>query len=85
LIPSYFRNLCELANPVTSFSSAGSVEAMHISTAATRVLPGKPIRFSNGALAPRFTDLVIGFGIFFCDLPGLTLLLFGTLRLWQGS
>jgi hypothetical protein len=29
-----------------------------------RILPGKPIRFSTGALAPVWADMITGFGFF---------------------
>jgi hypothetical protein len=47
-----------------------------------RVLPGKPIRFSNGDFAPQLPDMVTGFGVFFVTVLGLTLLLFFALRLY---
>lgn len=47
-----------------------------------RVLPGKPIRFSNGALAPVLPDMVTGFAFFFVLVFGLTALLILGLRLW---
>ena len=48
-----------------------------------RVLPGKPIRFSNGAEAPTLPDLVTGFGAFIITMGGLTLLLIAALRLYE--
>jgi hypothetical protein len=48
-----------------------------------RVLPGKPIRFSNGSLAPVLPDLVTGFGIFFVMTLGFTLSLFFALRMYE--
>jgi hypothetical protein len=47
-----------------------------------RVLPGKPIRFSNGDFAPQFADMVTGLGVFFVTALGLTLLLIFALRLY---
>jgi len=47
------------------------------------VLPGKPIRFSNGELAPTLPDLVTGVGSFFITVLGLTLLLVFTLRMYE--
>jgi hypothetical protein len=46
-----------------------------------RVLPGKPIRFSTGELAPHVADMVTGFGFFLTVVLGLTLLLILVLRL----
>jgi hypothetical protein len=40
-----------------------------------RVLPGKPIRFSTGELAPQLPDMVTGFGYFFIVVFGWTALL----------
>jgi hypothetical protein len=48
-----------------------------------RVLPGKPMHFSNGDLAPQFADMVTGLGVFFVTVLGLTLLLFFALRLYE--
>ena len=48
-----------------------------------RVLPGKPIRFSNGVEAPTLPDLVTGFGAFFITVLGLTLLLIYGLRFYE--
>lgn len=48
-----------------------------------RVLPGKPIRFSNGFNAPLIPDLVTGFGIFFATTLSLSFGLFFALRLWE--
>jgi hypothetical protein len=48
-----------------------------------RVLPGKPIRFSTGTLAPQLPDLVTGFGIFLITTIGLLLALFFALRLYE--
>jgi len=48
-----------------------------------RVLPGKPIRFSNGALAPQLPDIVTGFGIFLITTLGLSVALFFALRLYE--
>jgi hypothetical protein len=41
-----------------------------------RVLPGKPIRFTTGDLAPPWADLVTGFGFFFLTVFGATALLY---------
>jgi hypothetical protein len=49
-----------------------------------RVLKGKPIRFSNGELAPTLPDFVTGFGAFFVTTVGLTVLLIFVLRLYEG-
>lgn len=48
-----------------------------------RVLPGKPIRFSNGTLAPQIPDLVTGFGTLLLTTIGLTVALFLGLRLYE--
>ena len=48
-----------------------------------RVLPGKPVRFSNGELAPTLPDLVTGFGAFLITVGVLTVLLFLVLRLYD--
>lgn len=48
-----------------------------------RVLPGKPIRFSNGVLAPTLPDLVTGFGAFIITVFGLTMLLIFILRIYE--
>ncbi len=48
-----------------------------------RVLPGKPIRFSDGILAPQLPDIVTGFGLFFATTLGLSLALFLALRLYE--
>jgi hypothetical protein len=48
-----------------------------------RVLPGKPIRFSDGTLTPLVPDLVTGFGMFFLTTLGLSLLLIACLRAYE--
>jgi len=48
-----------------------------------RVLPGKPIRFSDGTLAHQFTDMVTGFGVFFVTTIGLSVALFFALRFYE--
>lgn len=48
-----------------------------------RVLPGKPVRFSNGELAPTLPDLVTGFAAFFITVGILTVLLFLVLRIYE--
>jgi hypothetical protein len=45
-----------------------------------RVLPGKPVRFTNGILAPQWPDIATGFGAFFITTVGLSLALFLGLR-----
>ena len=47
-----------------------------------RLLPGKPIRFSTGELAPRWADMVTGFGFFAVVVFGLSLLLIFGLRFY---
>ena len=48
-----------------------------------RVLPGKPIRFSDGVLAPLLPDIVTGIAFFFLTTAGLTLLIFAGLKLYE--
>jgi hypothetical protein len=48
-----------------------------------RVLPGKPVRFSTGTLAPQLPDMVTGFGIFLITTIGLSLALFFALRFYD--
>jgi len=48
-----------------------------------RVLKGKPVRFSNGELAPAIPDMVTGFGTFFITVLGPTLLLVALARFYQ--
>lgn len=48
-----------------------------------RVLPGKPIRFSTGELAPLGPDLATGFGFFFALAFGLTAILVLGLRAYD--
>ena len=48
-----------------------------------RVLPGKPVRFTTGELAPQWPDIVTGFGFFFVVAGGLTLLLIFALRVYE--
>ena len=52
-------------------------------TQGIRVLPGKPIRFSDGKVAPVLPDMLTGFGMFFFTTFGLTLLLFFALRSYE--
>jgi hypothetical protein len=47
-----------------------------------RVLPGKPITFSDGALVPLLPDLITGFA-FFTAVGGLSLLAILALRLYE--
>ena len=51
--------------------------------AGVRVLPGKPVRFSNGELAPHWPDFATGAAFFFVVVIGLSLLLIIGLRLYQ--
>jgi hypothetical protein len=46
------------------------------------VLPGKPVKFSNGVEAPTLPDLVTGFGAFIITVFGLTMLLIFALRFY---
>ena len=48
-----------------------------------RVLPGKPIKFSNGVEAPMLPDLVTGFGAIVITVFGLTILLIFLLRFYE--
>ncbi|HKT87224.1 MAG TPA: hypothetical protein VJQ59_02225 [Candidatus Sulfotelmatobacter sp.] len=48
-----------------------------------RVLAGKPIRFSNGALAPALPDMITGLGFFFLTTLGLTLFVYAALRSYE--
>ena len=48
-----------------------------------RVLPGKPLRFTTGELAPRWPDIATGFGFFFVLVFGLSLLAVFGLRLYD--
>jgi len=48
-----------------------------------RVVKGKPIRFSNGELAPTLPDMVTGFGAFIITVFGLTFLLLALVRLYD--
>jgi hypothetical protein len=48
-----------------------------------RVLPGKPIRFSDRSPAPVLQDMVTGFGIFFLTTLVLTLALIFALRFYE--
>ena len=48
-----------------------------------RVLPGKPIRFSNGERAPTGPDALTGMVYFFVVALGLTLLLFFAIRFFD--
>jgi hypothetical protein len=48
-----------------------------------RVLPGTPIRFSNGQLAPDGPDLATGFAFFMLVVLGLSLLLIFGLRTFE--
>jgi hypothetical protein len=48
-----------------------------------RVAKGKPIRFSNGQLAPTLPDMVTGLGAFFLTVFGLTFLLAYCVRTYE--
>ncbi len=48
-----------------------------------RVIPHKPLRFSDGTLVPQLTDIVTGAGMFFLTTIGLSLGLFLALRFYQ--
>ena len=48
-----------------------------------RVLPGKPIRFSDGVRVPQELDILTGFGMFMVTMFGVTAALFFALRLYE--
>ncbi len=48
-----------------------------------RVLPGKPVRFSDGILVPQEIDIVTGFGMFAVTVFGLSFALYFALRLYE--
>ncbi len=48
-----------------------------------RVLPGKPVRFSTGEVAPQWQDIATGAGFFFAVVLGLSVLLILGLRLYE--
>jgi hypothetical protein len=48
-----------------------------------RVLPGKPVRFTTGALAPEWPDIATGAGFFFAVVFGLSILLITGLRVYE--
>ena len=48
-----------------------------------RVLPGKPIKFSNGQPAPAFQEFVTGSAFFFVVVFGLTAILIAALLLYE--
>jgi hypothetical protein len=48
-----------------------------------RILPGKPVRFSNGLEVPALPDMVTGFGAFIITFFGLTILLILGLRYYE--
>jgi hypothetical protein len=48
-----------------------------------RIPPGKPVRFSDGALVPILPDLITGFGAIFITVGGLTLLAILALRFYE--
>jgi len=48
-----------------------------------RVIPHKPLHFSDGTLVPQWQDMVTGFGMFFVTTLGLSLALFFGLRLYE--
>jgi hypothetical protein len=50
-----------------------------------RVIPRKPLRFSDGTLVPQELDILTGAGMFFLTTVGLTLALFGVLRVYEIS
>jgi hypothetical protein len=48
-----------------------------------RVLPGRPVRFSNGQLAPGIPDTITAFGAFLITVGLLTASLLLALRLYE--
>jgi hypothetical protein len=48
-----------------------------------RVIPRKPLRFSNGVPVPQLIDMITGFGIFFATTLGLSLALIFALRFYE--
>jgi hypothetical protein len=48
-----------------------------------RVIPHKPLRFSDGTLVPQLADIVAGAGMFFLTTIGLSLGLFLALRFYE--
>jgi hypothetical protein len=48
-----------------------------------RVIPRKPLRFSNGVLVPQGLQIITGFGLFFATFFGLSLTLFYGLRIFD--
>ena len=48
-----------------------------------RVIPHKPLHFSDGTPVPQWQDMVTGFGMFFVTTLGLSLALFFALRLYE--
>jgi hypothetical protein len=47
------------------------------------IMPGKPVRFSNGLEVPALPDMVTGFGAFIITFFGLTILLILGLRYYE--
>ena len=48
-----------------------------------RIIPRKPLRFSNGVLVPQLLDIVSGFAMFFATTFGLSITLFLALRAYE--
>jgi len=48
-----------------------------------RVIPHKPLHFSDGTRVPQWLDMVTGFGMFFVTTLGLSLALFFALRVYE--
>jgi|SRR5579883_1290433 len=48
-----------------------------------RVLPGKPVKFSDGQPVPSLPDAVTGFTVFLIVALGLSLLMFHALRFYE--
>jgi len=48
-----------------------------------RVLPGKPVRFSDGVRVPQELDILTGFGMFIVIVFGLTAALMCALSLYE--
>ena len=48
-----------------------------------RVLPGTPVKFSDGQSVPSFPNALTGFAVFLVVVFGLSLLMFHGLRLYE--
>jgi hypothetical protein len=48
-----------------------------------RVIPQKPLRFSNGIVVPEILDITTAFGMFFATVLGLSLTAFFAIRFYE--